>query len=112
MARAMTIPITEADFQRQVTDLATRLGWSWLHVERMGNEQGRWRTPVSGPLGTGWPDLVLIRRGSLIFAELKAQRGQLTEPQKAVQRVLDAVHPYYVWRPSDFNQIVEVLSNA
>ncbi len=108
----MTIPLTEAQFQKQVTDLATRLGWSWLHVERMGNESGRWRTPVSGPLGKGWPDLVLIRKSSLIFAELKAQRGLLTEPQRAVAAILNQTHSYYVWRPSDFNQIVEVLSNA
>jgi hypothetical protein len=112
MTRAMTIPITEADFQRQVTDLATRLGWSWLHIERMGDVSGRWRTPVSGPLGTGWPDLVLICRDKLIFAELKAQKGYLTEFQRTVMRELVRVAPYYVWRPSDFNQIVEVLSNA
>jgi len=108
----LKIPLTEAQFQKQVTDLATRLGWSWLHVERMGNEQGRWRTPVSGPLGTGWPDLVLIRRGSLIFAELKAQRGQMTQAQIEVMTVLERTHSYFLWRPSDFNQIVEVLSNA
>jgi len=112
-AAAIRVPLTEAQFQKQVTDLATRLGWSWLHIERMGNDQGRWRTPTSGPLGTGWPDLVLIRRGSLIFAELKAEGKYLTEPQKQVRNLLDyTVHPYYVWRPSDFNQVLEVLSNA
>jgi len=106
------IPLTEAQFQKQVTDLAARLGWSWLHIERMGNDQGRWRTPVSGPLGTGWPDLVLIRRGSLIFAELKAQRGQMSPAQRIVMMELVRVAPYYVWRPSDFNSILEVLTNA
>ena len=108
----MQVPLTEAQFQKQVTDLAERLGWSWLHIERMGNDQGRWRTPTSGPLGKGWPDLVLIRRGSLIWAELKAEGGRLTEPQTQVMALLDWVHPYYVWRPSDFNSILEVLSNA
>jgi len=108
----MQIPLTEAQFQKQVTDLATRLGWSWLHIERMGNDQGRWRTPTSGPLGKGWPDLVLIRRGSLIFAELKGQGGSLSPAQASVMTILHFVHPYYVWRPSDFNQVLEVLSNA
>ena len=108
----MTIPLTEAQFQAQVTDLATRLGWSWLHIERMGNEQGRWRTPTSGSLGRGWPDLVLVRRDRLIFAELKAQRGQMTQAQRIVMMELVKVAPYYVWRPSDFNSILEVLSNA
>lgn len=109
----MTIPITEAQFQRQVTDLATRLGWEWLHVEKMGNVRGQWFTPTSGPLGTGWPDLVLIRRGTTVYAELKAEKGVLTEPQKRVCRILGDVSPHvYVWRPSDFPQIVGVLTNA
>jgi len=106
------VPLTEAQFQKQVTDLAERLGWSWLHIERMGNEQGRWRTPTSGPLGKGWPDLVLIRGRSLIWAELKAQGKYLTEDQMRVRMPLEALAPYYVWRPSDFNQVLEVLSNA
>jgi len=105
---SLKIPLTEAQFQRQVTDLATRLGWQWLHVERMGDSRGVWRTPVSGPLGKGWPDLVLVKGDRIIFAELKAQRGVLTEAQREVLRALRG----YTWRPSDFNQIVEVLSNA
>ena len=109
-AATIRVPLTEAQFQKQVTDLAERLGWSWLHIERMGDVSGRWRTPVSGPLGTGWPDLVLIRRDKLIFAELKAQKGQLTPPQRTVMMELVKVAPYYVWRPSDFNSILEVLS--
>ena len=47
--------ISEAEFQRQVTDLAEMLGWSWMHIEKMSNDRGRWRTPVSGPLGKGFP---------------------------------------------------------
>ena len=112
MPAAMLIPITEAQFQRQVTDLATRLGWAWLHVERMGNDQGRWRTPVSGPLGKGWPDLVLIRGRSLLWVELKGPKGVMTDAQKDLGIVLNKVAPYYVWRPSNFNEILEVLSNA
>lgn len=108
-----TVPMTETDFQRQVTDLATRLGWLWLHVRPVGDSQGRWRTPTFGPLGKGWPDLVLIRKGTMIFAELKTQKGELSEAQKDVIETLqDTGRLVYVWRPSDFNLILEVLSNA
>lgn len=106
----MTIELSEADFQLQVTDLAERRQWTWMHIERMGNPQGRWRTPVSGPLGRGWPDLVLVRDSALIFVELKTQRGQLTVFQKDVRAVLVEAVPYYVWRPSDWAEIIAVLS--
>lgn len=109
----MNIPLTEKQFQDQVTDLASRLGWAWLHIERMGNDQGRWRTPVSGPLGRGFPDLMLTRRSSLVFAELKAEGKTATEQQRTLLRILSLVTPHcYIWRPSNFPEIVEVLTNA
>ena len=104
------VELSEADFQRQVTDLAERRQWSWMHLERMGNPQGQWRTPVSGPLGRGWPDLVLVRDRQLIFVELKSQRGQLTVYQLDVRDHLLPVAPYYVWRPSDWPEIISVLT--
>lgn len=107
---SFAIELSEADFQKQVTDFALLRQWQWMHLERMGNPEGRWRTPVSGPLGRGWPDLVLIRANSLIFVELKTQRGQLTVFQKDVRNVLMDAAPYYVWRPSDWNEIIAVLS--
>lgn len=109
----MQIPQTEKQFQRAVTDLADRLGWQWLHVYRTGNADGHWLTPAAGPLGRGWPDLVLIRRSTVIYAELKAQTGSMTEAQKAVHRILGDVSPHvYVWRPSDWPRILEVMTNA
>lgn len=109
----MQIPMTEAAFMRQVTDLASLNGWEWLHVRPVGDHRGIWRTPTFGPLGSGWPDLVLIRRGTIIFVELKGEKGLLSRDQKRVIAVLSDVCPHvYVWRPSDFSRIVEVLSNA
>lgn len=109
----MTIPMTESQFQRQVTDLATRLGWEWLHVRPVGDSRGIWRTPTFGSLGKGWPDLVLIRRTTVIYAELKAQKGYLNDEQKRVQRILADVCPrVYVWRPADFDHILQVLTDA
>lgn len=106
----LAIEISEAEFMRQVTDLASHLGWRWLHIERMGNAQGRWRTPVSGPLGIGFPDLMMIRRGKVIFIELKAQRGMLTREQKDRLFELQEIGETYVFRPRDWAFITEVLN--
>lgn len=106
----MQIPQTEAEFQRAVEDLATATGWRWLHVNRMGNERGQWRTPVSGPLGKGWPDLFLVKGSRAIFVECKGNTGILTEAQKSIRLILEQLHPFYVWRPRDWSQILEVLS--
>ena len=87
------VPITEPDLMVAVTDLAALLGWTWVH-HRPAQTQHGWRTPISGPLGKGWPDLVLvrIRDRRVVFAELKAQAGSLTAEQKSVLETLaDAV---------------------
>lgn len=107
---------TEAQFQSAVQQLATLRGWSWMHIRPGLNERGHWRTPISGRLGAGWPDLVLIKGTAsgcrLIFAELKAQKGKVTGLQSEVLGVLTAVPcaEVYVWRPSDWENIMETLS--
>jgi hypothetical protein len=107
--------MTEAQFQKQVTDLAEYQGWQWLHVEqRAGNADGRgWHTPIKGPLGKGFPDLMLVRGHRLLFVELKSQKGILSEAQKRVLwGYLGWVGEVHVWRPSDWAEISEVLANA
>jgi hypothetical protein len=79
----------------------------------MGNIRGEWRTPTSGPLGKGFPDLMMVRRGTIVFAELKAQGKYPTEDQKKVLAILSNTTPHvYFWRPSDFAWLMEVLTNA
>lgn len=61
-------PLTEAQFQRQVTDLAKTLGWRIYH-------------PVVSRLSVkGWPDLVLVRE-RVLYRELKAANKQTTPEQ-------------------------------
>lgn len=110
MAR-MIVPITEAQFQKQIEELASRLGWQWVHFERMGNDQGRWRTPARGPLGKGFPDLFLVKGAAAIFIEVKAQRGVFSDEQRAVRMILEKVHPYYIFRPNDWPQVMAVLND-
>lgn len=101
--------ITEAELQRQVTDLASILGWQWVHFRPAQTRHG-WRTPVSGPLGEGWPDLVLVRGPDIVFVELKrSDRDQPTAKQLRVLSVLSAVGPTLVVRPADVDDLAEAL---
>ena len=104
--------MTEAQFQKQVTDLATYQGWQWMHVEERQARGGSWSPPMKGPLGKGFPDLMLVRGHTLLFVELKSQRGHLSEAQANIISILQWVGLVFVWRPSDWAQITEVLANA
>ena len=99
---------SEAEFQRWVMELADVLGWSTVHFRPAMTSKG-YRTPVSGPLGKGWPDLVLVRE-RVIFAELKSDKGKLSLEQDYVLGELrNAGAEVYVWRPQDRDEIGEVL---
>jgi hypothetical protein len=107
-AVAIASLISERDWQRQVTDAAELFGWTWVHFRPARTERG-WRTPVSGPLGKGWPDLTLIRE-RVVYVELKAQGARLTPEQQAVHEALvRAGAEVQFWRPSDLNAAVDVL---
>lgn len=114
--------VTEAAFQRQVTDLATALGWSWAHWRPLQNRRGMWQVPVEGPLGAGWPDLTLlrVRDRRLLFVELKRELGTVSADQAAVLAALGELrHPLSsnlaampslqvaVWRPSMLRDPIE-----
>ena len=101
--------MNEADFQRQITDLAEILGWSWVHFRPARTQRG-WATPVSGPMGKGWPDLFMVRGHRSIAAELKSDKGKATPEQYAVMEILQATSvETFIWRPADFDRIVEIL---
>lgn len=70
--------MSEDDLLVNVLDLARVLGW-WAHHCRPARTAHGWRTPVQG--NPGFPDLVLIRGGWLIAAELKRQREKPTTAQ-------------------------------
>ena len=115
VAMATMRPITEAQFQSQVIQLAQLRGWL-VHHTRPARIKVRgvetYRTPIAGH--AGFPDLVLARRGRVIYAELKAQGGQLREDQIKWR---DAMCPpdrpeyagWFLWRPSDWAQIERLL---
>lgn len=101
---------TEAAFMGMVTDYAGMHGWEYMHIQAGLTERGRYRTPVQGTLGPGWPDLILCRGNSIIAVELKTDRTYPTPIQRRVLQVLEqAVIEVHVWRPRDWDAIQERL---
>ena len=105
---AVWAPLSEADFLKQVTQLAEIRQWSWLHL-RPAMTQHSWRTPISGPLGKGWPDLLLVRRERILFVELKREGAKPTPEQVDVLGILGGVGETAVWWPQDWETIERVL---
>lgn len=91
--------VTEAQFQRQVIDLARIFGWQHYHPTL-----SRWSA-------RGWPDLVLCRPPRLLLAELKRENGKSTPEQDAWLALLRACPGVetYLWRPSDLIVIAAIL---
>lgn len=102
--------MTERELQDAVIECARLLGWTVAHfrparVMRGGREI--YETPIAAD-GKGYPDLTLVHRRHrrLLFVELKAEKGRLSEEQSRWLEDLllcagDKVG-VHVWRPSDW----------
>jgi len=93
VARSMS----EKELQANVIDAARRLGWVYYHTYDSR------RSPE------GFPDLILVREGRMICAELKSQRGRLRPQQEVWIDLLREVAwrhhspiDVHVWRPADW----------
>ena len=88
----------EQTFQREVQEFARANEWIDWHVLR------------SKGMRAGFPDLVLLREPDCLWVELKAPNGKVTTPQKEMHDMLRACgQTIYVWKPEDWDEIVEVL---
>lgn len=66
-------------------------------------------TAVQGD-GAGFPDLVLVRE-RVVWVELKSDIGVLSDEQEIWIAMLHrAGQEVYVWKPCDWDTILEVLS--
>lgn len=101
--------MNEAPFQDMIVETAQMYGWRVHHSRKMQTNNGSWITPIQGD--KGFPDLVMAhpRRG-VIFAELKKETGKLDVDQKVWGKSLDPHVDYFVWRPSDWDEILKLLS--
>lgn len=110
--------MSETQFQNSIVKIARLTGWLVFHARAGRSRGGRWSTPMQGD--SGFPDLVMVGHGRLIFAELKKQDAP--GPTAAQQAWLDALAAVvgdavtgpvevFVWRPSDLDAVARVLSS-
>ena len=94
------IVVTERDLRQQVVDLAKLFGykayfsWTSIHSPR------------------GFPDLVLAcqARERVIYAELKTEKGKVSDSQREWLDELTACgQEVYLWRPADFEEVARIL---
>ena len=105
---------TEAQFLREVIEMAQGFGWLVSHQRPAWTEKG-WRTAIQGD--PGFPDLVLTRphpqAPRLLLIELKTERGKLTPAQQEWRSALGDAEKrdweYYLFTPSMMDEIVETL---
>lgn len=101
--------ISEKALQSAVIELAHWYGWKVHHTRNTQLPSGRWATPISGD--NGFPDLVLVRAGELIFVELKSAIGRTSQAQDEWLNLLQtAGQEVHIWRPRDITTIKERLS--
>ena len=98
---SMTEPLTEKEFDKQVRELCDIYGWRRYHTFNARHSPA------------GFPDLVLVRDGRLIFAELKSEKGKHTLEQLEWLDALFSVGlgvEVYTWRPSQLQEIADLLA--
>lgn len=103
--------ITENEWQSTVMNLATLLGWRSYHAPENRPVIGRSGARYVQNVRAGFPDLVLVREGRLIFAELKRETGKLGPGQDEWLAELDEVPGVesYLWRPRDLQVVHRIL---
>lgn len=93
---------TEKGFQQAIVDYAKLNGWSVYHT---------FDSRRSEP---GFPDLIMLRHGEQIVAEVKSAKGKLTNDQRGWLDAFAAC-PHcetYLWRPEHWDYIVARLSHG
>lgn len=96
--------VSEAEFQARVVAFAeSRRWWCWHDTDSRKNR-------------AGLPDLIMIRGGVLVFAELKSKGGRVRPAQAVVLGLLRVVAAasggavrVFTWRPADWAEIERVL---
>jgi len=95
------VDISEKDFQAKVSKAARDRKWLVYHTL---NSRGS---------AAGFPDLVLARPGRVIFAELKATKGTVSDEQEVWISVLALAQSrtleVYLFRPIDWPEILKIL---
>jgi len=108
------LKITESEFQQQVIDLGYYCGFRVAHFRPAMKADGTWVTPVSAD-GAGFPDLCIVNaeRKRVIWFEVKSEDGELSPEQyEWLYELQMAGQEAYLIKPSDWDEIVKLLSEA
>lgn len=92
--------MSEEDFQQDVIDLAKLRKWRYYHCRN------------SRKSTAGFPDLVLVSaaRGRIVYMELKTESGEPSAEQlNWIDDLKACGQEAYIFRPSDFPKIEELL---
>lgn len=93
---------TEAQWQNAVIERAHSEGWL-VHAMKDSRQQW-WGTD------SGFPDLVMVRGGRVLFIELKDMKGRIRADQQAwAYRLKQTDVEYYCLRPSDEEEMWRIL---
>jgi hypothetical protein len=87
---------------KAVLDMARLFGLSTAHFRPALSQSGRWHTAVAGD-GKGFPDLVIVGPGGILYRELKTDVGRLSPEQVVWLRKLAVVSDAGTWRPADLH---------
>lgn len=112
--------MSEKAFQAQVVAMANIFGWLVFHQPEAFQrcpKCGHERIHHPKDCDAGFPDLVMARSARVIFAELKTEKGKVSDAQQGWIDALGGVTcnnwdegpEVYLWRPSDIDEIEEKL---
>lgn len=91
--------ISEKLFLAEVRALLNRAGWRSYHTHN------------SRKSDAGFPDLVAVREGRVLWIELKTEKGIVSAAQlNWIEDLKAANQEVFLWRPSDWKAIVATLT--
>ena len=90
--------VTEKEWLATVLDIAHTYKWMCYHTHDSRHSE------------PGFPDLLILGHGRIIFTELKTAKGKVTYYQEVwITGLRNAGQTVYVWRPSDVDEVHAVL---
>ena len=110
------IPFDEGSAQSAILDyLLLEMALGHLFVQRINNtpiydsKTGKYRSMSKG-VNSGFPDILVIKKGRIIFCEVKSSTGQQSKDQVETQQLLENQNAeYYVVRT--VKAVQEILKN-